>query len=186
MAVANADRWKQVKGSHDVPAYGFERVVDPPPLEVNVLRLLTEFQAGALTLGGTWAEMLSEESTSAVLALAEEAGRVADAVRIATEASSGAAPLTTAAMADAAAGFDFPDAIWARLIYDLIVTAREQPERLDAFVAALVPVYFGRVASGVIENRQFTTERAEDSVERQAREFERLKPYLMDRWNGPA
>ena len=51
-------------------------------------------------------------------------------------------------------------------------------------MAALVPVYFGRVASAVIENRDLSTERAEDSVERQAREFERLKPYLMSRWSG--
>jgi hypothetical protein len=87
-------------------------------------------------------------------------------------------------MAEAAARFDFPDAIWAHLIYDLIVTARELPDRLDGFVAALVPVYFGRVASAVIENRELSTERAEDSVERQAREFERLKPYLLERWDG--
>ena len=49
-------------------------------------------------------------------------------------------------------------------------------------MAALVPIYFGRVASSVIETRDLTTERAEDSVERQAREFERLKPYLINRW----
>jgi hypothetical protein len=186
MAVANADRWPQVRGSHDVPAYGFERVVDPPPLEVNVLRLLTEFQTGALTLGGTWAEMLNGETLSSVLNLADEAGKVADVVRAASDVSPGAAPMTTAAMAEAAAAFSFPDATWARVIYDLIVTARDQPDRLDAFVAALVPVYFGRVASAVIENRQFTTERAEDSVERQAREFERLKPSLLDRWGAGA
>jgi hypothetical protein len=71
------------------------------------------------------------------------------------------------------------------VVYDLVVTAREAPDRLEAFVTALVPVYFGRVASAVIENRELTTERAEDSVERQAREFERLKPYLVDRWNQP-
>jgi hypothetical protein len=69
-------------------------------------------------------------------------------------------------------------------VYDLIITARDQPDRLDGFVASLVPVYFGRVASAVIENRELTTERAEDSVERQAREFERLKPYLVDHWNA--
>jgi len=43
-------------------------------------------------------------------------------------------------------------------------------------------VYFGRVGSFVIESRDLTTERAEEHVERQAREFERLKPYLIDRW----
>jgi hypothetical protein len=89
-------------------------------------------------------------------------------------------------MAGAAAGFSFPDATWARVIYDLIITAREQPQKLETFVTALVPAYFGRVASAVIENRDLTTERAEESVERQAREFERLKPYLLDRWGSAA
>jgi hypothetical protein len=130
--------------------------------------------------------MLTPETVAAVLELATEAGKVADVVRVAGDASPGAAPMSTAAMSAAAAAFSFPDATWARVIYDLVVTARDQPDRLDAFVAALVPVYFGRVASAVIENRDLTTERAEDSVERQAREFERLKPYLLDRWGAAA
>ena len=183
LAVANADRWREVHGSHDVPAYGFERVADPPPLEVNVLRLLSEFQAAALTMGGTWAQMLSADTAAAVRGLAEEAGRVADAVRGALDMDApGRDRPSTAEMADAAAGFGFSDAVWARVIYDLVIAARDEPAQLDAFVAALVPVYFGRVASSVIENRDHTTERSEESVERQAREFERLKPYLINRW----
>ena len=185
LAVVNADRWRQVRGSHDVPAYGFERVIDPPPLEVNVLRLLSEFQAAALTMGGTWAKMLSADTAAAVVGLAEESGRTADAVRSALDMDGpGHERPSTAAMADAASGFAFPDAVWARVIYDLVVTARDQPDQVDAFVAALVPVYFGRVASSVIENRDRTTDRAEESIERQAREFERLKPYLINRWAG--
>ncbi len=183
LAVVNADRWERVKGSHDVPAYGFERMVDPPPLEVNVLRLLSEFNAGALTLAGTWREMLSADTAAAVIDLAEEAGRIADHVRGALEMDApGRERSSTAAMADAASGFAFPDAVWARVIYDLIITAREQPAKLEAFVTALVPVYFGRVASSVIENRDLSTDRSEESIERQAREFERLKPYLINRW----
>jgi hypothetical protein len=38
------------------------------------------------------------------------------------------------------------------------------------------------VGSFVIENRHVTTDRAEERVERQAREFELLKPYLVERW----
>jgi glucosylglycerate synthase len=187
MAVANADRWPQVKGSHDVPAYGFERVVDPPPLEINVLRLLSEFQAGGMTLADTWREMLSPQSLASVLGLAEEAGKVADAVRSSLDLDApGREAPSTVAMAGAAAGFSFPDATWAKVIYDLVVTARDQPDRLETFVTALVPVYFGRVASAVIENRDLSTDRAEDSVERQAREFERLKPYLLNRWGNTA
>jgi hypothetical protein len=185
LAVANEARWRNVRGSHDVPAYGFERVVDPPPLEINVLRLLSEFHSAALTLGATWSQMLSEETASAVLALAAEAGDVADHVRatLDTEAPGAERP-STAKMAAAASGFAFPDGTWAKVIYDLVVTAREDPERLEAFVTALVPVYFGRVASAVIENRDLSTDRAEESVERQAREFERLKPYLLNRWSA--
>ena len=183
LAVANADRWGKIRGSHDVPAYGFERIVDPPPLEINILRLLSEFHGGSLALAATWSEMLSPDTTAGVLGLAEEAGRTADHVQATVDAGpASGAPPSTAAMAAAAAGYAFPDELWARVIYDLIITAREQPDRLEAFVTSLVPVYFGRVASAVIENRELTTDRAEESVERQAREFERLKPYLVNRW----
>src|SRR5215211_7075068 len=37
------ERWLDVRGSHDIPIYGFERVLDPPPLAVNTNRLLQEF-----------------------------------------------------------------------------------------------------------------------------------------------
>ena len=36
----------------------------------------------------------------------------------------------------------------------------------------------------MIENRNVTTEQAEDRVERQARAFELIKPYLVERWNA--
>jgi glucosylglycerate synthase len=183
LAVANAERWSATSGSHDVPAYGFERIVEPPPLDVNVLRLLSEFHAAALTMGATWAQMLSADTVAAVVGLAEEAGAAADHVRAALDTDiPGSGRPDTIAMAAAAAAFAFPDAVWARVVYDLVIAARDRPADLDAFVAALVPVYFGRVASAVIENRDLSTERAEDSVERQAREFERLKPYLLNRW----
>jgi hypothetical protein len=131
--------------------------------------------------------MLAPETAAAVEGLAAEAGRVADAVREQLEMNvPGAATPSTAAMADAASRFTFPDDVWVRVIYDLVVAARDQPDRLDGFVAALVPVYFGRVASFVVENRDLPTDRAEDQVERQAREFERLKPYLVERWDAAA
>ena len=46
LAAAHPDSWLGIRGSHDVPAYGFERIIDPPPLEVNAIRLLSEFHAG--------------------------------------------------------------------------------------------------------------------------------------------
>jgi len=129
--------------------------------------------------------MFAPANTETVLVLAREAGKLVDAARarlgIGGDGSSTAA--STIEMAEALAAFHFPDDLWARLIYDLVVCARSADPPIETLVAALVPVYFGRVGSFVIENRQQTTEQAEDRVERQAREFELLKPYLLERWN---
>jgi hypothetical protein len=119
------------------------------------------------------------------MGLAAQAGRTAEEARARLELDlPGSSTPTTLAMADATRGYAFPDDTWARVLYDLVVAARDKPDQIDAFVAALVPIYFGRVASFVIENRDLTTERAEDQVERQARELERLKPYLVERWGA--
>ena len=89
-------------------------------------------------------------------------------------------------MAEALGGFHFPDDLWARCIYDLIIATRRGEVDTGQMVAALTPIYFGRVGSFVIENRHVTTSAAEERVERQAREFELLKPYLVQRWNEEA
>ncbi len=191
LAVLHPDRWLPIHGSHDVPAYGFERLADPPPLEVNTIRLLTEFHAGSLAMAATWAEMLAPATLATVLELAAEAGALAEAAERAGAATpggneahggSGAIGGSTERMADALAAFHFPDDTWARTVYDLVLTAARSPEAIERNVAALVPIYFGRVGSFVIENRRITTEAAEERVERQAREFELLKPYLVERW----
>jgi hypothetical protein len=53
---------------------------------------------------------------------------------------------------------------------------------VERLVAAFVPIYFGRVGSLVVESRRLSEEQAEEHVERQAREFELRKPYLVERW----
>ncbi len=179
-----SDHWLPITGSHDVPAYGFERIIDPPPLEVNTLRLLSEFHAGSLTLADTWRSMLAPATVATVLELAAEAGRLGDHAqsRLGIGGDVASTTATTREMAQEVAAFHFPDDVWARVIYDLVVAARLRPADVESMVAALVPIYFGRVGSFVVENRDVTTTQAEDRVERQAREFELLKPYLIQRW----
>ena len=183
LAVANADTWQGIRGSHAVPAYGFERIIDPPPLEVNTLRLLSEFHHGSLTVAERWREMLAPATFETVTELAAEAGSLADAgrTRFGLVGEAGGGGPSTVEMAEALSAFHVPDDLWARVVYDLVVAARVRPD-LEALVAALVPIYFGRVGSFVIENRHQTTDQAEERVERQAREFELLKPYLLERW----
>jgi len=72
------------------------------------------------------------------------------------------------------------------VIYDLVLAARRDDTDIATLVAALVPVYFGRTGSAIVETRHLDTADAEEIVERQAREFELWKPYLVERWNAPA
>jgi glucosylglycerate synthase len=178
------DSWMQIRGSHDVPAYGFERIIDPPPLDVNTLRLLSEFHLGSLTMADRWRQMLAPENADTVLILAAEAGKLGDHARtkLGLGGDTASTTATTQEMADAVATFHFPDELWARIVYDLVIAASRGKPPIEELVAALVPIYFGRVGSFVIENRNVTTDQAEERVERQAREFELLKPYLVDRW----
>ena len=174
----HAERWLDVEGSHDVPVYGFERIIDPPPLKVDTGRLLQEFANGRLTVGEEWAAALDPERLAAVMRLARDAERAVE------EAGRADTPSTVEEMT-----FGFPDEVWARVIYDITLAARARVLPIDRLVAALIPLYFGRVASLVIEARDLTTEQAETIVERQARAFELAKPQFVTggvRWRlGP-
>jgi hypothetical protein len=169
----HAQSWMHVRGSHDIPVYGFERYGDPPPLEVNVTRLLDEFGRGPASVGVAWRQALSAETAGQVETLAADARREVD---IAERAD-------TPTSIDAAT-FTFPDEVWARVIGDMAVAAHAELMAIDALVAALVPIYFGRVAGFVIETREMTTQQAETVVERQARAFELAKPAFVARWEA--
>jgi hypothetical protein len=190
LARDNAPRWLEISGSHDVPAYGFERYADPAPLEVNTLRLLSQFHHGALTVADTWQQMLRPGNYKSVMELASEAGALAEAAAhklgLGSESGErtdgiGGLP-STDELSDSVAAFHFPDELWARVFYDLLVASSFGGIATEKLVAAFVPIYFGRVGRFVIENRRLSGEQAEEGVERQAREFELLKPYLAEHW----
>ncbi|HEY7600606.1 MAG TPA: hypothetical protein VH741_11820, partial [Candidatus Limnocylindrales bacterium] len=169
----HAERWLEVRGSHDVPAYGFERVLDPPPLAINIQRLLEEFAKGRLNVGEEWSVALSPENAALITRLAEEAG---EAVEKATRAD---VPTDIGA-----ASFNVPDLTWAQVVYDIALAHHHAKLPLDRLVAALIPIYFGRVASLILETLELTTDQAEAFVERQAHAFELAKPYLVERWQA--
>ncbi len=167
----HAERWLDVRGSHDIPIYGFERVLDPPPLTVNTRRLLDEFAKGWLNVGDEWQTALAPENVEVLRALVSEAEQLVDsATRADTDVDV------------ESSNFNFPDETWARVVYDMAIAQREKRLPTATLVAAMIPLYFGRVASLIIETRDMTTDQAEAFVERQARAYELAKPYLLERW----
>jgi glycosyltransferase involved in cell wall biosynthesis len=179
----HADRWLHVSGSRDVPAYGFERIVDPLPLEVDVGRLLRAFAAGSHDHKASWAEIGVLAGADKLGSLASEAE--AAAVRLADPATgrlgSAAGPPDPAVV-----GFAFPDDTWARVIYGSLLTHHRRRLDVARLIEALVPLYFGRVASHVLETGPLDDDDAEAVVERQARAYEALKPEFVAAWRaGP-
>jgi glycosyltransferase involved in cell wall biosynthesis len=155
LAERHDDRWLGVQGSRDVPAYGFERLVDPPPLEVDAAGLRETFVAAPAEHGATWTLALGRELAAAVGRLAEKRG-----------------------------DFRFPDETWARVVYGAVLAHRRGVVPDEALIAALVPLYFGRVASHVRETAEMSGDEAEAVVERQARAFETVKPEFVERWRA--
>ncbi|MGH2408135.1 MAG: glycosyltransferase [Candidatus Limnocylindrales bacterium] len=157
LAVRHADRWLPVQGSRDVPAYGFERFVEPPPLPIDVGRLLSSFATGRVEQGPTWMKVLGPDLVRTIERLAGQAG---------TDA------------------FRFPDEAWANVVYAALLAQRAVVVTDPQLIAALVPLYFGRVASHVMETAALDDVEAEAVVERQARVFETVKPKLVARWRA--
>ena len=95
-------------------------------------------------------------------------------------------PPTTLEMAEALAAFHFPDDLWARVIYDLVLAARARPDvdDRDARRRARADLLRPRRQLRHREPRTSPPTQAEERVERQAREFELLKPYLVERWRA--
>ena len=79
--------------------------------------------------------------------------------------------------------FSFPEKLWAKIVYDFAVAYNFDCDvsRKD-LVRSLVPLYCARTADTAIRTRNMTSMEAEQLVQRQAEEFELLKPYLVEKW----
>ena len=167
----HAERWLAVRGSHDVPAYGFERL----PTRRRSTSIPDDCSRSSpravINVGDAWQQILSAENDATVRELAAEAETIVEAalradVDVSVEQS----------------GFSFPDETWARIVYDVIIATTaahvDRPARDARWSRSISDAW----RSLVIETRDMTTEQAEAFVERQARAFELAKPYLVERW----
>lgn len=153
LAARSEARWREVRGSETAPVFGEVAVVDPEEVRADSALLVRKLRASAETEAATWDEALSEEPRAAVRRALDE---------------------------------DIPHSLagetWAKIVYDLLAASARQPERTDAYVRALVPLYFGRVAAFIDDASELTTAGSETLIEDQATAFERSKDHLRERW----
>jgi glycosyltransferase involved in cell wall biosynthesis len=149
------DRWKEVKESAPTAMYGFISEVYPEPVEVTLGPMIEGFKSGLKEYVGLWKGFLPRERIDELSQIASlEMGE-----------------------------FHFPVEVWVKTVYDFASgfnKAREADR--ERIVDSMTALYFGRVASFVIESRELKTYDAELLIETQALKFEELKPYLLERW----
>jgi glucosylglycerate synthase len=152
LARRNADIWRAVSGSRDVPVIGDVQPVEPEPVNANAGILVSKFRAGAEEQDRAWTQLLSAEARQAAK--------------------------TAAASGEVSA---ISGELWARAVYDVLGAAKSR-EDTEMLARALLPLYFARVAALLGEVRELDQAGAERVVERQAIAFERMKPYLLEHW----
>ena len=147
--------WKEIKESVPTAMYGFISEVYPEPIEVTLEPMIEKFQFGLKENVNFWRSFLSEE-------------RIYELSKIAS--------LNTD-------GFSFPMEVWVKTVYDFAVTFNKakNPDK-ERIVESMTALYFGRIASFVLESKDLKTYDAELLIETQALKFEELKAYLLERW----
>ncbi len=147
-------RWRTVRGSHPVPEVGDPVEGEPDPVPVAVQALVDRFREGCRAAGELWAKVAGPD------------------VRVQLERACELGPV----------GY-LTDRWWARAVYDFAVAFHRDDLDPDAVVAALVPLYFGRVAAFAEETAVLDSRAAEAVVERQAETFEQEKDRLVAAWD---
>jgi glycosyltransferase involved in cell wall biosynthesis len=146
--------WKGVNESQPVPIFGFHYEVGLEPVSVNLGRMIGNFRLGVKDLMEIWRNALPSETALWL----ESIGRLSDE------------------------SFSFPQALWARIIYDFAAAYHKGSIHREHLLKSMIPLYLGRVASFVMENQESTAGEVETKIESLCRVFEEMKPYLIERW----
>lgn len=146
--------WKDVKGSTDVPTFGFKYHVGLEPVKVNVERMLDIFRTGIKELKPILTEVLGAGDFGEVETLCQLSNR----------------------------DFRFPLILWVRVIYDYALAYHRKKMSSDHLLKSLVPLYLGKTASYIMEVEDRDYEGAEAEIEKLCSEFEEKKDYLVSNW----
>lgn len=148
------DQWRNIRGSVDIPTYGFRYHVGLEPVKVNVERMLDIFRAGIKDLGVIWEKVIGRGDLDELKSLGELS----------------------------AAEFRFPLGLWTRIIYDYALAYVTRVMNPDHLIKSLTPLYLAKTASFVMEVEDKDQHGAEAEIENLCQEFEVNKDYLINNW----
>jgi hypothetical protein len=148
--------WSANKDSQSIPTLNLGEEVTLEPLRINRKRLLGMFHSGVAELEPVLNQILSAPTLS-------------ELQRIATLSED---------------DFSYGDELWTRTVYEFAASYHKSVISRDHIVQALAPLYRGRAFTFLVENRESSGEEMERNVENFCLTCERLKPSLVELWNG--
>jgi hypothetical protein len=80
--------------------------------------------------------------------------------------------------------FRFGPELWVRTLYEFAASYHRTVIARDHILQALVPLYRGQLYSFLLEHRESPPDEIEADSESLCLEFERQKPYLIERWKA--
>ena len=150
------EKWLKVKGSRPTAIFGFESEFAPMPLEVDIKNLIRKFQESVPQYLPVWKKVLEAENCDKILEVAKMDPD----------------------------HFELPIELWIKSLYDFAFAYAKLINGLssDEIIESLVPVYYAMTASFVKKTQNLDCHQAEAIINRQCTVFEKLKPYLVNRW----
>ena len=155
MMVKYEARWKRVTGSQPTPIYGEPKEAEPEPVPVSLSAMIEKLRMGRKKWGAVWQQVLSDENwevLESILAQPDDA-------------------------------YHFSARQWAPIVFDFAVAYNKSGLDKDIVIDSMTPLYYGRTAGLVVESKEMDNATFErEVIQAQAKTFERLKPYLVEKW----
>ncbi len=148
--------WKEVKWSRPTAVFGFGMgdVEVPPAVNVDSKMLADKFYGGIAGHFDYYRAILTDQNINKLEEVAELSPEC----------------------------FEFPTGLWAKILYDFACAYKNNAVPREELVSALKPLFYGRIMSFVLETQAMNTQQVEEFIEDQCLQFEKAKPYLLERW----
>ncbi len=155
------DKWRGIRGSEDLPTFGFQARVIPEEVPQDFSELFKHFQKGVEKRIAVWKEILKNENFKALEKIASLPKK----------------------------GYFFPHDLWVKIIYDYVIFYHRfkhvfMEMSLPSVLESMIPLYFGFTASFVLKTKNMNNQEAEKEIEKICLEFEKQKSYLVKMWEN--
>jgi hypothetical protein len=150
------DHWLDRTGTEVVPTFGSDHELTPEDAPASQDKGLEFFRSGVKQLDSVLSSILRPDTLAQVRGMASlEPDK-----------------------------FRFEHELWVRTLYEFAASYHRTVIARDHILQALVPLYRGQLYSFLLEHGRSSPEEIEADSEALCMEFERQKPYLIERWKA--